>query len=77
MPTSFVTLLGGTVVTVALRANTDERGGGITTQQWVVDAYLIILSAGILLVGSLSDARARSDYAHWAGLTRGLVTLAM
>ena len=53
---SFVTFLDGTVVTVALPAISDELGGGITTQQWVVDAYLITLSALILLAGSLSDA---------------------
>ena len=56
---SFVTFLDGTVVTVALPAISDELGGGITTQQWVVDAYLITLSALILLAGSLSDAYGR------------------
>lgn len=56
---SFVTFLDGTVVTVALPAISRELGGGITTQQWVVDAYLITLSALILLAGSLSDAYGR------------------
>ena len=56
---SFVTFLDGTVVTVALPAISAELGGGITTQQWVVDAYLITLSALILLAGSLSDAYGR------------------
>lgn len=56
---SFVTFLDGTVVTVALPAISRELGGGITTQQWVVDAYLITLSALILLAGSLSDAFGR------------------
>ncbi|MEJ1088664.1 MFS transporter [Microbacterium sp. Mu-80] len=56
---SFVTFLDGTVVNVALPAISDELGGGITTQQWVVDAYLITLSALILLAGSLSDAYGR------------------
>lgn len=56
---SFVAFLDGTVVTVALPAISDELGGGITTQQWVVDAYLITLSALILLAGSLSDAYGR------------------
>jgi EmrB/QacA subfamily drug resistance transporter len=46
-------------VTVTLPAIRDELGGGITTQQWVVDAYLITLSALILLAGSLSDAYGR------------------
>ncbi|OIU88271.1 MFS transporter [Microbacterium sp. AR7-10] len=56
---SFVTFLDGTVVTVALPAISSELGGGIATQQWVVDAYLITLSALILLAGSLSDAYGR------------------
>lgn len=56
---SFVTFLDGTVVTVALPAISRELGGGIVTQQWVVDAYLITLSALILLAGSLSDAYGR------------------
>ena len=56
---SFVTFLDGTVVNVALPAISEELGGGITTQQWVVDAYLITLSALILLAGSLSDAYGR------------------
>lgn len=56
---SFVTFLDGTVVTVALPAISEELGGGITTQQWVVDSYLITLSALILLAGSVSDAYGR------------------
>ncbi|MGF3057117.1 MFS transporter [Microbacterium sp. YY-01] len=56
---SFVTFLDGTVVNVALPAISRELGGGISTQQWVVDAYLITLSALILLAGSLSDAFGR------------------
>lgn len=56
---SFVTFLDGTVVNVALPAISEDLGGGITTQQWVVDAYLITLSALILLAGSLSDAYGR------------------
>ena len=56
---SFVTFLDGTVVNVALPAISRELGGGITTQQWVVDAYLITLSALILLAGSVSDAYGR------------------
>lgn len=56
---SFVTFLDGTVVTVALPAISAELGGGLTTQQWVVDAYLITLSALILLAGSVSDAYGR------------------
>ncbi len=52
---SFVSFLDGSVITVALPAITREFGGGVSTQQWVVDAYLITLGSLILLAGSLSD----------------------
>jgi len=35
---SFVAFLDGSVVNVALPAISDELGGGLSTQQWVVDA---------------------------------------
>ncbi len=56
---SFVAFLDGTVVNVALPAIADELGGGLTTQQWVVDAYLLTLGALILVAGSVSDAYGR------------------
>jgi EmrB/QacA subfamily drug resistance transporter len=56
---SFVAFLDGTIVNVALPSISDELGGGITTQQWVVDAYLITLGALILVAGSVSDAYGR------------------
>lgn len=56
---SFVSFLDGTIVNVALPAIMRELGGGIATQQWVVDAYLITLGALILVAGSLSDAFGR------------------
>jgi len=56
---SFVSFLDGTVVNVALPAIMRELGGGIATQQWVVDSYLITLGALILVAGSLSDAFGR------------------
>ncbi|KFF59103.1 major facilitator transporter [Cryobacterium sp. MLB-32] len=62
---SFVAFLDGTVINVALPAITRELGGGITTQQWVVDAYLITLGAIILLAGSLSDAFGRKRVLFW------------
>ncbi|SMH35501.1 drug resistance transporter, EmrB/QacA subfamily [Rathayibacter oskolensis] len=59
---SFVAFLDGTVVNVALPAISRELGGGLVTQQWVVDGYLITLGALILVAGSLADriGRARS-----------------
>lgn len=56
---SFVAFLDGTVVNVALPAIMTELGGGLATQQWVVDAYLITLGSLILVAGSLSDAFGR------------------
>jgi MFS family permease len=56
---SFVAFLDGSVVNVALPAIVDELGGGIATQQWTVDAYLITLGSLILVAGSLSDAFGR------------------
>ena len=56
---SFVVFLDGSVINVALPAISDELGGGLRTQQWVVDAYLITLSSLILLAGSLSDVYGR------------------
>lgn len=56
---SFVAFLDGTVVNVALPAIGRELGGGLVTQQWVVDSYLITLSALMLVAGSVSDAYGR------------------
>ncbi|KSU54448.1 MFS transporter [Microbacterium enclense] len=56
---SFVSFLDGTVVTVALPAIAEDLGGGLSTQQWVVDAYLVTLGAFILVAGSLSDVFGR------------------
>ena len=51
---SFVAFLDGSVVNVALPAIAKELGGGLATQQWVVDAYLITLGALMLIAGSFS-----------------------
>jgi EmrB/QacA subfamily drug resistance transporter len=56
---SFVSFLDGSVINVALPAISRELGGGLTTQQWVVDAYLITLGSLILVAGSLSDVLGR------------------
>ncbi len=52
---SFVAFLDIAVVNVALPAIRAELGGGISLQQWVVDAYLLTLGSLILVAGSLSD----------------------
>jgi EmrB/QacA subfamily drug resistance transporter len=56
---SFVSFLDSSVINVALPAISRELGGGLTTQQWVVDAYLITLGSLILVAGSLSDLLGR------------------
>jgi len=52
---SFVAFLDASVVNVALPAIERDLGGGISAQQWIVDAYLVTLGSFILLAGSLSD----------------------
>ncbi|HET7139863.1 MAG TPA: MFS transporter, partial [Arthrobacter sp.] len=56
---SLVSFLDSSVINVALPAISRDLGGGLTTQQWVVDAYLITLGSLILLAGSLSDVLGR------------------
>lgn len=56
---SFVAFLDGSIVSVALPAIREELGGGLAAQQWVIDGYLLSLSALILLAGSLSDLLGR------------------
>ncbi|WP_044438674.1 DHA2 family efflux MFS transporter permease subunit [Agreia bicolorata] len=72
---AFVAFLDGTVITVALPAITRELGGGIVTQQWVMDAYLITLGSIILLAGSLSDAFGRKKVLFWGLLGFGAASL--
>src|SRR5918997_1903766 len=52
---SFVVLLDSTVVNVALPAIREDLGGGLSGQQWVVNAYLLMLGSLILIGGSLGD----------------------
>ena len=52
---SFVVLLDSTVVNVALPAIRDDLGGGLQGQQWVANAYLLMLGSLILIGGSLGD----------------------
>jgi EmrB/QacA subfamily drug resistance transporter len=52
---SFVAFLDSSVINVALPAISRELGGGLAAQQWIVDSYLIMLGALILVAGSFSD----------------------
>ncbi|MXS74755.1 MFS transporter [Microbacterium sp. CSI-V] len=74
---SFVSFLDGTVVTVALPAISRDLGGGLSTQQWVVDAYLVTLGAFILVAGSLSDVLGRTLVLRIGLVGFGITSLAI
>ncbi|WP_062069093.1 MFS transporter [Demequina sediminicola] len=74
---SFVSFLDGTVVNVALPAIVDELGGGISTQQWTVDAYLISLGALMLVAGSVSDTYGRLRVLRWGLIGFALTSIAI
>ncbi len=69
---SFVAFLDGSIINVALPAISKEVGGGLASQQWIVDAYLITLGSLILLAGSLSDIFGRKKV-----LAAGLIGFAI
>ena len=56
---SGIALLDGTVVNVALPAIGRDLGGGLTGQQWVLDGYLLTLSALLLTGGAAGDRYGR------------------
>jgi EmrB/QacA subfamily drug resistance transporter len=64
---SFVAFLDGAIVNVALPAIQQDLGGGLSAQQWIVDAYLLTLGSLILIAGSLSDLLGRRKIL-WLGL---------
>ncbi|HEX5395401.1 MAG TPA: MFS transporter [Candidatus Saccharimonadales bacterium] len=72
---SFVAFLDMSVVNVALPAIQDDLGGGLSTQQWVVDAYLITLGSLILIAGSLSDLFGRKRVMYYGLLGFGITSL--
>ena len=68
---SGVAFLDGTVVNVALPAIAEDLGSGISGLQWILDGYLVTLSALLLLGGSLGDlyGRRRMYVAGLVGFT--------
>ncbi|MBB5158383.1 MFS transporter [Saccharopolyspora phatthalungensis] len=56
---SGVAFLDGSVVNVALPTIGRDIGGGLSVLQWVLDAYLLTLSALLLLGGALGDRYGR------------------
>ena len=73
---SFVAFLDGAIINVALPAMTDDLGGGLALQQWVVDSYLLTLGALILIAGSLSDGFGRIRVLRLGLVLFGLASLA-
>lgn len=74
---SFVAFLDGSVTNVALPAMVSELGGGLGTQQWIVDAYLITLGSLILLAGSLSDVFGRISVLRFGLIGFGVTSVAI
>jgi MFS family permease len=52
---SAVASIDGSVVTVALPAIARDLGGGLVSQQWISNAYLLALGSLILVGGALGD----------------------
>lgn len=73
---SFAAFLDGSAVNVALPAISTDLGGGLSSQQWVVDAYLLSLGAFILLAGSLSDVFGRKRVLMTGLIGFGLTSVA-
>lgn len=77
---SSVSAIDGFIVNVALPTISRELGGGLSVQQWTVDAYLITLGALILIAGSLSDLFGRKRVLAiglaWFGITSLLCAIA-
>ncbi|NTV38883.1 MAG: MFS transporter [Demequinaceae bacterium] len=74
---SFVAFLDSSVVTVALPSIVEQLGGGLTTQQWTVDAYLLTLGSLILVAGSLSDAFGRQRVLSIGLILFGIASVAI
>ena len=72
---SFVAFLDGSVINVALPSISKDIGGGLGTQQWVVDAYLITLGSLMLIAGSFSDIFGRKKILAWGLTGFGLASL--
>src|SRR6201993_3781033 len=56
---SMVVFLDGTAVNLALPATERDLGGGMCSQQWVVDGYLLAVAAMVLPGGAISDLLGR------------------
>lgn len=72
---SFVAFLDGFIVNVALPAMERELGGGITMQQWVVNAYAVTLGSLMLTAGALSDTFGRKKVLMFGLVGFGVTSL--
>ncbi len=61
---SFMVVMDGAIVNVALPSMTNDLGLAVQTQQWVVNAYLIALGGFMLLSARLGDLYGRRRVLH-------------
>ena len=62
---------------MALPAIVEQLGGGLTTRQWTVDAYLVTLGSLILVAGSVSDAFGRQGVLRLGLILFGVASVAI
>ncbi len=72
---SGVVFLDGSVVNLALPKMSVDLHAGFAGQQWMVDGYLLTLSALILLGGSLGDILGRKRMYMWGVIGFGVASL--
>jgi DHA2 family methylenomycin A resistance protein-like MFS transporter len=51
----FMVILDATIVNVALPSVQRELGGGVSSLQWIIDAYTVVFAGLLLSAGSLGD----------------------
>src|SRR6201992_873975 len=68
---SMVVFLDGTVVNLALPATERDLGGGMCSQQWVIDGYLLAVAAMVLPGGAISDRVGRIPVMRFGLVTFG------
>jgi EmrB/QacA subfamily drug resistance transporter len=68
--------LDGTIVNVALPAIRESLHGGLGTQEWVVDAYLLTLGSLLLVGGSLGDVFGRAKVFEIGVIGFGIASVA-
>jgi EmrB/QacA subfamily drug resistance transporter len=72
---SGVVFLDGSVVNLALPKMAELLHAGFSDQQWIVDGYLLTLSALILLGGSMGDILGRKKIYMWGVVGFGIASL--